>query len=78
MANQGISRKWVEVLKSMYNNATAYVRTDVKGKTFEIRRGIRQGDPLLPNLFNNCILEEIFSKLNWEGKGVHIDGKYPK
>ena len=33
-----------------------------------------QGDPLSPILFN-CALEQIFRKLDWENKGVNINGK---
>ncbi len=36
---------------------------------------MRQGDPLSPNLFN-CFIEEVFRNLNWENKGIRIDGKY--
>ncbi len=36
---------------------------------------MRQGDPLSANLFN-CILEKIFRGLNWEGKGLKINGEW--
>ncbi len=36
---------------------------------------MRQSDPLLPNLFN-CIIEEGFRNINWENKGIKIDGEY--
>ena len=36
---------------------------------------MRQGDPLSYILFN-AVLEEIFRRVNWENKGLKIDGKY--
>ena len=39
-----------------------------------IKRGLRQGDNISPNLFT-ATLESIFRRLNWENKGVKIDGE---
>ena len=36
---------------------------------------MKQGDPLSSTLFN-CLLEEIFRNLEWEGKGIRINGSY--
>ncbi len=36
---------------------------------------MKQGDPLSANLFNS-VLEEIFRKLDWEEKGVKINGQW--
>ncbi len=38
-----------------------------------IKRGVRQGDTISPKLFV-ATLDSIFEKLNWENKGVTIDG----
>ena len=66
-----------QIIKTRYEKSKTYVRTDVKGQTFKIGRGVKQGDPLSPNLFN-CVLEEIFCNLNWEEMemGIKIDGIY--
>ncbi len=44
-------------------------------KNIKSGRGVRQGDILLPNLFN-CIIEEIFRNLNWENEGMKINSEY--
>ncbi len=48
---------------------------DKKGEEFKIEKGIRQGEPLSPNLFNS-VLENIFRNMDWEGKGIRVDGEY--
>ena len=39
------------------------------------RRGVRQGDTILPNLFI-AALKSIFRRLPWEPSGLKIDGEY--
>ena len=38
-------------------------------------RGVRQGDTISPKLFT-ATLESIFRRLNWENKGVKVDGEF--
>ncbi len=66
---------WIRVIRKMYNNTQAYSKLDKMGKEFKIGRGIRQGDPLSSNLFT-CVIEEIFRNLNWEDRGIKINGEY--
>ena len=40
-----------------------------------IKRGVRQGDTISHKLFT-ATLESIFRRLNWENKGVTIDGEF--
>ena len=40
-----------------------------------IKRGVRQGDTSLPNMFT-ATLESIIRRLNWENKVVKIDGEF--
>ncbi len=70
LTKQGIQEEIINVLEYLYSHSSAYVKTDIEGTHFPIERGVKQGDPLSPNLFN-C----IFREMDWEGKGIKILGK---
>ena len=46
-----------------------------ESEKIRIKRGVRQGDTISPKLFP-ATLESIFRRLNWENKGVKIDGEF--
>ena len=46
-----------------------------ESEKIRIKRGVRQGDTNSPKLFT-ATLESIFRRLNWENKGVKIDGEF--
>ena len=46
-----------------------------ESEKIRINRGVRQGDTISPKLFT-ATLESIFRRLNWENKGVKIDGEF--
>ncbi len=48
LINQSISGKLIEIIRNIYDNSKAYIKTDKKGRKFNIVRGVRQGDPLSP------------------------------
>ena len=47
----------------------------IESEKIRIKRGVRQGDTISPKLFT-ATLESIFRRLNWENKGVKIDGEF--
>ncbi len=75
LKSQGVGMNYIRIIRSMYDKVEAYIRTDYAGKKFPVNRGVRHGDPLSPNLFN-CVLEEVFRGLNWDGRGLNINGEY--
>jgi hypothetical protein len=75
LKRQGINSKMIRIIKEMYRNARGYVKLDKKGPEFNLEKGVKQGDPLAPNLFN-CSLEEVFRNLGWEEKGIKINGEW--
>ena len=46
-----------------------------ESEKIRIKRGVRQRDTISPKLFT-ATLESIFRRLNWENKGVKIDGEF--
>jgi hypothetical protein len=76
MKATAIHPKYSRLIREIYKNSNAKVRTEIEGETFRTKRGVRQGDPISPKLFT-CLLEIIFRKLNWNRKrvGVNINGK---
>ncbi|CAK1603557.1 unnamed protein product [Parnassius mnemosyne] len=44
-------------------------------RSFEVLRGVRQGDVISLKLFT-AALEDVFKLLNWKGYGININGEY--
>ena len=74
LRRQRVEEPYVELIKHIYESATSVIMTDKTSESFKIERGVRQGDPMSPKLFN-AVLEDIFRRLNWEDRGVKINGK---
>jgi hypothetical protein len=69
MAEQGVEPAYTSLLARLYQNQTAAVKTDCHSRPFNIERGVKQGDPLSPLLFN-CVSESLMRELRhqWETK----------
>jgi Reverse transcriptase (RNA-dependent DNA polymerase) len=74
LKDQGIEDKYINILKHIYGNATASIKLDKESEKFEIQKGVRQGDTISPKLFT-AALENIFRNLNWDDKGININGR---
>ena len=75
LRNQGIEERYVKLLEDIYRGSTATIKLHKTSDKIPIKKGVRQGDTISPKLFTAC-LEEIFKKLNWEGRGIKVDGEY--
>ena len=41
-----------------------------------LQRGLRQGDNISPRLFTACLQDAIINQINWDDKGINIDGEH--
>lgn len=68
-----VEEKLIRITQQLYKNNTANIKTEKPGRAFNINKGVRQGDPLSPDLFN-CVLQYIMNQI--PGKhGISINGK---
>ena len=75
LRNIGINETYINILEDIYTDATAKIHLDSEISTeIKIARGVRQGDPLSPKLFN-ATLEEVFKNAEMEEEGIVIDGE---
>ena len=76
LKNQGVDEAYLNVLRNLYSEATSVLRLHKDSEKFKLGRGSRQGDNISPKLFTSCLQHAIINKIDWENKGVRIDGKY--
>ena len=57
----------------MYNQGTSTVRLHKDSNKINLDRGVRQGDTVSHQLFN-AALGGIFRRLDWDRKGINING----
>ena len=75
LQEQGIEDVYIEILKDIYTDSSVTVHLHKESEKIRIKRGVRQGDTISPKLFT-ATLESVFRRLNWENKGVKIDGEF--
>ena len=75
LQEQGIEDVYIEILKDIYTDSSVTVHLHKESEKIRIKRGVRQGDTISPKLFT-ATLESIFRRLNWENKGMKIDGEF--
>lgn len=65
--------KYIKIFKHIFENAKAAIFLDKEGQHFTLKRGVKQGDPISPKLFN-ALLESIFREMNWSSDGIDVNG----
>ena len=75
LKDQNVPATYIQLLQNIYDNASATIKLHEMSQPIFIKRGVRQGDTISPKLFT-AALENIFRGLNWERKGININGSY--
>lgn len=75
LQQQNIESRYISLLHSIYSKIKSRIKLEREGAEFDIKKGVRQGDPISPKIFSS-VLELVFRNLNWHEKGLRIDGKY--
>ena len=70
---QGIDPAYIKLIKNINTGSTTQIKIFDEPINIDIRRGVRQGDVISPNLFT-CALESIIRKTDLEG-GININGE---
>lgn len=63
LRNQGVHSKIINIMRNAYQKGQIFVRVGQDKVPIEKARGVRQGDPLSPQLFNS-VLQECIHQLN--------------
>lgn len=71
LSGMGFCDKWIFWLKSLFSSMKASILVNgVPTEEFKLERGLRQGDPLSPSLFN--IVGEVFHLLMENAKNMGL------
>ena len=76
LENQGVEAAYITLLRDLYNGATSTLKLHRDSDTIKLQRGVRQGDNHSPKLFTACLQDAIINKINWEDKGINMDGEH--
>lgn len=74
LQNSRIDHRYTNLIKNIYDMATLTVKLHTQTNPIKMKKGVRQGDTISPKLFTLC-LEDIFKKLNWDDKGINVNGR---
>ncbi|CAI5455831.1 unnamed protein product [Caenorhabditis angaria] len=74
LKDQGVDQHYIKILQKCYEECSTNITPFFKKVEIPISKGVRQGDPISPNLFSASI-EGVFRSTNWSDCGISIDGR---
>ena len=76
LANQGVDPAYITILRDLYNGATSTLKLHKDSNKISLEKGARQGDNISPKLFTAFLQDAIINKIDWEEKGINIEGEH--
>ncbi|EYC37077.1 hypothetical protein Y032_0828g2555 [Ancylostoma ceylanicum] len=74
LSNQGVPTQWIRIFCELYSNFTTRISPSYDDITIDIRRGVRQGDTVLPKLFNDTF-GDVMRTLEWDNMSLRFDDR---
>ena len=76
LENQGIDADYITLIRDLYNGATATLKLQKDSDKISLERGARQGDNISPKLFAASLQDGVIDKIDWEERGINVNGEY--
>lgn len=76
LENQGVDEGYINIIRDLYKGATSTLKLHKDSDDIKLERGARQGDNISPKLFTACLQDTILNQINWDNRGINIDGEY--
>ncbi|VDM63872.1 unnamed protein product [Angiostrongylus costaricensis] len=75
LVDQGVDPSYIRTLSDCSRNCTTKIQFSHRSLTIPIGKGVRQGNTISPKLFS-AAPQWIIESLDWDEKGICIDGKF--
>uniref|UniRef100_A0A0K0DLM1 Reverse transcriptase domain-containing protein n=1 Tax=Angiostrongylus cantonensis TaxID=6313 RepID=A0A0K0DLM1_ANGCA len=72
LGSQGVPSQYIKILRELHKNFTTKISQFYSDINVDVKRGVRQGDTILPKLFTYT-LQNIMRTLKWDNMEVKID-----
>ena len=74
LSDFGIDEGYISLIQRCYEDSSLSLKIFTKELHIPVKKGVRQGDTISPALFT-AALERTIRELEWEEKGIRVDGR---